>query len=145
MRKRITHSASLPTHIFVLLVFSVMGCAQSPNYHLLKNVPLGAAPGGGEYFDYLYADPGARRVYVSHGTEVKVVDADSGEVVGAIAGLKRCHGIAIPDGSDKGFITDGEEGKVFVFDTSTLKITGEIPTAKDSDSIIYDPASKHIF
>jgi YVTN family beta-propeller protein len=51
----------------------------------------------------------------------------------------------VPDTSGKGFITDGDEGKVFVFDVKTLKITGEIKTADDSDSIIYDPASKHIF
>src|SRR5262249_12901923 len=31
------------------------------------------------------------------------------------------------------------------FDPKTLKITGEIKTADDSDSIIFDPASKHIF
>jgi YVTN family beta-propeller protein len=51
----------------------------------------------------------------------------------------------VPDASGKGFVTDGEEGKVFVFDVKTLKITGQIKTADDSDSIIYDPASKHIF
>ena len=125
--------------------FALLANAQSVNYHLLKQVPLGAAPGGGEYFDYVFADSDARRVYVSHGTEVKVVDADTGKVVGTISGLKKCHGIAVPQGGEKGFITDGEAGKVFVFDLKALKITSEIKTADDSDSIIYDPASKHIF
>jgi DNA-binding beta-propeller fold protein YncE len=129
----------------LLIAFGVLATAQSGSYHLLKKVPLGAAAGGGEYFDYLMADSSARRIYVSHGTEVKVVDADSGAVVGTITGFKKCHGIVVPDGSTKGFVTDGAEGKVFVFDTKTLKITGEIKTADDSDSIIYDPASKHIF
>ena len=127
----------------LVVTFCLLASAQSVSYHLLKKVPLGAAPGEGEYFDYVMADSDARRVYVSHGTEVKVADADTGDVVGAITGLKKCHGIAVADG--KGFITDGDEGKVFVFDTKTLKITGEIKTADDSDSIIYDPASKHIF
>jgi YVTN family beta-propeller protein len=125
-----------------LILFGLPATAQSVTYHLLKKVPLGAAPGGGEYFDYVMADSAARRVYVSHGTVVKVVDADTGDVVGTITGFKKCHGIEIADG--KGFITDGDEGKVFVFDVKTLKITGEIKTANDSDSIIYDPASKHI-
>jgi YVTN family beta-propeller protein len=129
----------------LLIAFGVLATAQSGSYHLLKKVPLGAAAGGGEYFDYLMADSSARRIYVSHGTEVKVVDADSGAVVGTITGFKKCHGIVVPDGSAKGFVTDGAEGKVFVFDVKTLKITGEIKTADDSDSIIYDPASKHIF
>lgn len=114
-------------------------------YHLLKKVPLGAAPGGGEYFDYVFADPDGRRVYVSHGTEVVVVDADSGAKVGTIGGLVRCHGVALVKDLGKGFITDGDGAKVVVFDIKSLKVTSEIKTEKDADSIIYDPASKKIF
>jgi hypothetical protein len=123
----------------------VLGAPQKPGYHLLKKVPLGAAPGGAEYFDYLTIDPQARRVYVSHGTEVKVLDADSAAVVGTISGLKRCHGIALVKELGKGFITDGDAAKVVVFDIATLKITGEIKTEADADSILYDPASKMAF
>jgi WD40 repeat protein len=129
----------------VALALAQLATPQSLNYRLLKSVPLGAAPGGDEYFDYLTADAAARRVYVSHGTEVKVIDADSGAVVGTITGPKRCHGVTLVDSLGKGFITDGEEGKVLVFDTKTLKITGDVKTDKDSDSITYDPASKRIF
>jgi YVTN family beta-propeller protein len=129
--------------VLALFVFGLLANAQSVNYHLLRTVPLGAASGGGEYFDYVFADSDARRIYVSHGTEVKVLDADTADIVGTITGLKKCHGVAIASG--KGFITDGDEGKVFVFDPKTLKISGEIKTAEDTDSIIYDPASKHIF
>ena len=69
--------------------------ALAVHYHLLKKAPLGAAGGGREYFDYLTVDSGTRRVYASHGTEVKVADADSAAVVGTISGLKQCHGIAL--------------------------------------------------
>jgi DNA-binding beta-propeller fold protein YncE len=117
----------------------------SSGYHLLKKVPLGGAPGGGEYFDYVTVDVAARRVYLSHGTEVKVIDADTFAVVGTISGLKRCHGILLLPELGKGFITDGEAGKVIVFDPKTLKKTGEIKNSLDTDSIIYDPASKLIF
>ena len=146
MLKKLAYRAVELASIVVLMsVLAATANAQSVNYHLLKKVPLGAAAGGGEYFDYLTADPSARHIYVSHGTEVVVVDADSGTVLGKVTGLKRCHGIALADAAGKGFITDGDEGKVFVFDVKTLKITGEIKTDKDSDSIIYDPASKRIF
>jgi hypothetical protein len=64
-------------------------------YHLIKKVPLAAAPGGVEYFDYITVDAPARRIYVSHGTEVQVLDADKYSVVGTISGLKRCHGVAL--------------------------------------------------
>jgi DNA-binding beta-propeller fold protein YncE len=115
------------------------------SYHLIKKVPLAAAPGGSEYFDYITVDSDARRVYLTHGTEVKVVNADSGEVVGTVSGLKRCHGIALVKELDKGFITDSGAEKVVVFNIATLKVTGEIKTRPDADAIIYDPASKRIF
>jgi DNA-binding beta-propeller fold protein YncE len=117
----------------------------SSGYHLLKKVPLGAASGSGEYFDYVTVDAAARRVYFSHGTEVKVLDADTFEIVGTVSDLKRCHGVLILPELGKGFITDGEAGKVIVFDPKTLKKTGEIKNSPDTDSIIYDPASKLIF
>jgi YVTN family beta-propeller protein len=130
---------------FVLL--SVLAQASPPtgSYHLVKKVPLAAAPGGAEYFDYILVDSPARRIYVSHGTEVVVLDADKFSVVGTVGGLKRCHGVALVSDLGKGFITDGEAEKVMVFDIKTLKVTGEIKTEPDTDSIIYDPASKKIF
>jgi len=115
------------------------------HYHLLKKIPLGAAPGGGEYFDYITVDAAARRVYLSHGTEVKVVDADSGALVGTIGGLKRCHGVLLVKDVGKGFITDGDAAKVLVFDIATLKVIGEVKSEPDTDSIFYDPASKRVF
>src|SRR3974390_1954788 len=116
-----------------------------PGYHLIKTVQLGAAPGGGEYFDYITVDAAARRVYLSHGTEVQVLDADTFSVVGTISGLKRCHGVAVVPELGKGFITDGEAATVVMFDTTSLKVTGEIKSFPDTDAIIYDPASKLVF
>jgi outer membrane protein assembly factor BamB len=130
----------------VLIGIIAVASPQAVHYHLLKKVPLGAAAGGGrEYFDYLTVDSHARRVYASHGTEVKVVDADSGAVVGTISGLKQCHGIALVEELGKGFISDGGAAKTVIFDMASLKVSGEVKGEEDADSIIYDPASKHIF
>src|SRR5260370_6954734 len=129
MTKKLPHSVGPVTcALFLIFVFGTLASAQSVSYHLLKKVPLGAAPGGGEYFDYLMADSDARRIYVSHGTEVKVVDADTGDVVGTITGLKKCHGIAGPDASGKGFLTAGEAGTVCVFYVTTIHSTANITT-----------------
>jgi len=115
-------------------------------YHLLKKIPLGASPGGGEYFDYINVDSAARRVYLSHGTEFKVVDTDNFSVVGTISGdFKRNHGIALVPALGKGFISDGELGAAVVVDLKTLKTTGQVKAEKDADTILYDPASKHVF
>jgi YVTN family beta-propeller protein len=118
---------------------------ETGGYHLLRKVSLAAAPGGGEYFDYIAFDPATRRAYLSHGTEVQVLDADTYKLIGNISGLKRDHGVAIVPELGRGFISDGDAGDVAVFDLKTLKITGHITTDKDSDSILYDPVSKHIF
>jgi len=114
-------------------------------YHLLKKYDLGAAPGGKEYWDYVTFDAATRRLYISHNTEVKVVDADSGAVVGSIPDLKRVHGIALVSDLGRGFISDGGADEAVVFDLKTLKVTNHIKTGGNPDCIIYDPASKHIF
>ena len=114
-------------------------------YHLLKKIPFGAAPGGLEYFDYITFDASTRRLYLSHGTEVKVLDADSSAVVGTISGLKRDHGVVVLNDLGRGFITDGGAGQVVIFDLKTLKTIGQIKAGGDPDSILYDPASKRIF
>src|SRR4030081_4085824 len=128
-----------------LLGTAVLASPAGPGYHLIKKVPLGAAPGGGEYFDYVTVDSDARRGYLSHGTEVKVIDADNYSVVGAVTGLKRCHGVVVLPELGKGFITDGEGANVTVFDLKTLKITGTIKSAEDTDSLVCDPAPKRVF
>ena len=114
-------------------------------YHLLKKYDLGAAPGGKEYWDYITFDSSTRRLYISHNTEVKVVDADSGAIVGSVPDLKRVHGIVVMGDLGRGFISDGGADEVVVFDLKTLKPTGHIKTGGNPDCIIYDPASKHIF
>src|ERR1700736_2434208 len=135
----------LPLVCWTLLGAVALASPPSSGYHLIKKIALSAAPGGGEYFDYVTVDSASRRVYLSHGAEVKVIDADNFSVLGTISGLKRCHGVAVLPELGKGFITDGDAGNVAVFDLKTLKITGRIKNAPDTDSIIYDPASKLIF
>ncbi len=130
-----------------ILVFGGFAIAGQPEggYHLLKKYNLGAAPGGKEYWDYITFDSSTRRLFISHNTEVKVVDADSGAVVGSIADLKRVHGIALVADVGRGFISDGGADEVVVFDVKTLKVSGHIKTGGNPDCIIYDPASKHVF
>jgi DNA-binding beta-propeller fold protein YncE len=115
-------------------------------YHLVNTYKFGPAEGATrEYFDYIAVDAAARRVYVSHGTEIIVLDADSGAVAGKITGLKQDHGVAVASEFGRGFISDGGAAKAIIFDLKTLKVTGEAKADKDADSILYDPASKRVF
>jgi outer membrane protein assembly factor BamB len=115
-------------------------------YHLLKKYAFAAAEGSTrEYFDYITVDSSDRRVYLSRGTEIKVIDADTGALIGNITGLKQDHGVALAHEFGRGFISDGGEGKVVIFDLKTLKPTGEAKADKDADCVLYDPASKRVF
>jgi len=119
--------------------------ADTVSYHLVDTYKFGAAPGGREYFDYMTFDPDSRRLYLSHGTEVLVVNADTGKEEGKISGLKQSHGMAVVPQAGRGFVSDGAQGKAIIFDLKTLKVVGEANAAPDADCIIYDPASKHVF
>jgi hypothetical protein len=123
----------------------VLAAPQTATYHLLKKVPFGAAPGGTEYFDYINFDSGSRRVYLSHGTEFLVLDADKGTTLGTISGMKRDHGVALVPEVNRGFISDGGAAQIIMFDLKTLKTIGQIKGENDADWILYDPASKRVF
>lgn len=127
-------------------MLSVMAfAAAAADYHLADTYKFGAAPGNREYFDYMTFDAASHRLYLSHGSEVLVVNADTGKEEGKISGLKASHGVALVPEVGRGFISDGGQGKAIIFDLKTLKVTGEAKTAPDADCIIYDPASKHVF
>ena len=132
--------------LLIVLGAASVVMAATNGYHLLKKYSFGAAEGSTrEYFDYVSVDSAARRVYLSHGTEIKVIDADSGALIRNITGLKQDHGVAVASEFGRGFISDGAQGKVIIFDLETLKVTGEAKADNDADCVIYDPSSKHVF
>src|SRR5271169_46090 len=110
-------------------------------YKVLTKFKIGGTGG----WDYLAVDSANRRIYASHGTEVDVLDADSGKVVGKIEQLHGVHGIAIAPDLGKGFITNGQSSSVTVFDLKTLAKTGEPAAGKGADAICYEPKTKRVF
>src|SRR6266699_5083862 len=125
----------------LLLVASAAAAAAPEGYHLLRTIPV---PGQGGW-DYLIIDEAARRLYVSHGTQVEVLDIDSGAVVGKIPDTLGVHGIAIAPDLGRGFISDGKTSTITIFDLKTLKTLGSVATGKGPDAIIYDPATSRVF
>jgi len=61
------------------------------DYRVLARYPV---PGAGG-FDYVTLDTPARRLYISHATQVDVLDADTGKLIGTIPDTPGVHGIAI--------------------------------------------------
>lgn len=130
---------------FLALAGLAAANASGVSYRLLKKYAIGGGDGKTEYWDYITFDSASRRLYLSHNTEVKVVNADTGKVVGTIGDLKRDHGIALVKELGRGFISNGGADEVVVFDLKTLNVLGHIKVGGNPDCIIYDPASRHIF
>ena len=99
-----------------------------------------ALPGEGRG-DYILADPDNRRLYVTHSAVVHILDLDTLKPLGEVEGLKASHGVALDPAGGHGFVTDGDQNAVFMFDPATGKTLKKIPTGKKPDSILRDPAS----
>lgn len=125
---------------FLLLAGATIVSAAG-SYHVKTKFKIGGEGG----WDYLIADSDARRLYVSHGSQVEVLDLDSGAVVGKIPDTPGVHGIALAPELGRGFASDGRANKVTIFDLKTLQTAGEAATGKNPDAILYDPASKRVF
>lgn len=101
--------------------------------------------GGDGGTDYLTAEPGTGRVFVSRGTHVMVVDGATGKVLGDIPDTPRTHGIALAPKSGHGFITNGGDSTVTMFDLRTLAVIKKIPVKTGGmDDIMYDDFADRI-
>lgn len=130
---------SIKSALMVVLV--ALSSQGATGYKVATRYPV---PGNGG-FDYLTIDSDARRLYLSHGTQVDVVDADNGKMLGTIPDTPGVHGIAIASEFKHGFTSNGRENKVSMFDPATLKLIKKIDVGKGPDGIYYDPATKRVF
>ncbi len=101
--------------------------------------------GGAGTWDYLTMDARAGRLYIAHGTAVQVVDVNTGALVGTIDGFYEARQVVLDDSGQMGYISDGGQGKVAVFDRQTLKKTAEIDTGANPRSMVYDALTKLLF
>jgi len=139
MRKLIVTLAVL-TFVFV---YALPAAAQN-QYQLKQKFTIGGDGG----WDYLTYDPAGKRLFISRGTRVMVVDPAKGSVIAEIPGTTGVHGIALAQDLGKGFTSNGGENTVTVFDLKTLKETAKIKLpddAKNPDAILYDTASQRVF
>jgi len=127
----------------LLLVLSLLPLLfqGSTNYKVSNRYQIGGVGG----FDYITLDSSARRLYVSHGTQVEVLDADTGKILGTIADTPGVHGVAVASEFKHGFSSNGRENKVSMFDLATLQLIKKIDVGKGPDGIYYDPATKRVF
>ena len=116
-------------------------CRADGPYHYIKEIAIGGDGG----WDYLSIDEAGRRLYVSHGTKVVVVDIDKGEVAGEIADTPGVHGFAIAPELGLGFSSNGKENKSSIVDLKTLKTTSKVDTGEGPDAIVYDAGQQEVY
>ncbi len=121
--------------------FALISASFAQSYKMTGSIPVGGAGG----WDYLTADSPNRRLYVSHGPVVEVLDLDSQKSVGKLSGFKGVHGIAVADDLGLGFVSDGGSSEIVSFDLKTLAIKNRVTSGKNPDGILYDPFSKRVF
>jgi len=101
--------------------------------------------GGEGGTDYVTAEPGTGRVFVSRGTHVMVVDGATGKVLGDIPDTPRVHGVGIAAKHNHGFTTNGGDSTVTMFDLKTLAVIKKIPVKTGGlDGIMYDDYTDRI-
>jgi YVTN family beta-propeller protein len=123
-----------------LTVTALCTGAEGPGFKVTKKYPV---PGNGG-FDYVTFDSSSNRLYLSHGTEVNVLDADTGKVLGKVEDTPGVHGIVIVASMHRGFTTNGGSSTVSVFDTNTFQTIKKISVGKDPDFVFYDPKTKRV-
>ena len=124
-----------------LLALCVGAAAAQQPYKVLDQWKLGGTGG----WDYLLADAGAHRLYITHGPRVEVMDTNSGKAVGAITGLKGTHGVVLDPDGKVGYISDGGANAVVVFDRQSFATLASIPAGINPDGIAYEPVTKTVW
>jgi hypothetical protein len=118
---------------------------QNPGYRVIRSIHLG---GEGDW-DYVTVESDAKRIYIPRDTHIMVLDEETGKVIANISGMRDLHGVAVAPEFNRGFATGNKsetEGTIYIFDLKTLKLTSSLKSNSiDTDSLIYDPGTKHVF
>jgi DNA-binding beta-propeller fold protein YncE len=102
--------------------------------------------GGDGGWDYLTLDRSGKRLFISRGNRVEVVDTAGGKLLGTIPNTNGVHGIALAEDRKRGYTSNGKADSVTEFDSDTLKVIKEVPiAAHNPDAILYEPAGNHVF
>jgi YVTN family beta-propeller protein len=126
---------------FVIIVSSGKVNAQvSDSFHILNVFHIAS---GGRW-DYIATGPDNNRLYVSHGTQVNILNETTGDSIGVIENTIGVHGVAFDKATNKGFTSNGKLNTVSVFDLTTDSVLTQIPTEKNPDAIFYESFSKKI-
>jgi len=127
--------------ILTVVVLAALPAFAQKQFKVANRVKLGGEGG----WDYLTYDKEGQRLFITRGSHVMVVDTKSLTVTGDIPDLSAIHGVALDPELNRGFISNGGDNSITVFDLKTLKKLDSIKVGERPDAILYEPFSKRVF
>jgi YVTN family beta-propeller protein len=140
MKSSITFLFFIATGILVAGILPFSHTFGQSGYRLTKTFPILSAGG----WDYIAANPASNKLYVSHGTQVNILDKRTGDSLGILPNTTGVHGITFDNDLGKGYTSNGRINTVTVFELKTDKILALIATGENPDAIMYDTFTKMI-
>ena len=134
-------TATLAILLFNLCAGTVLSAQTKTGIHLLSSYKVS----GDEGWDYLLADHAQNKLYISHGTQVNIINETTGDAICSIKNTPGVHGIALVPALKKGYTSNGKSGECTVFDINTNTILKKIKVGDNPDAIFYDDFSKKLF
>src|SRR5580765_7570455 len=124
-------------NLFLSIAFIMIICAnasaQKDHEYKIASTYHIASPGG---WDYIAVNNG--KIYVSHGTQVNILDEAKGDSVGVIPNTNGVHGIAFNNEMGRGYTSNGRANNVTVFDLNNNQVIAQIATGENPDAIMYE-------
>ena len=122
----------------IMIICANASAQKDHEYKIVSSYHI-ASPGG---WDYIAVNNG--KIYVSHGTQVNILNEETGDSIGFIPNTTGVHGIAFDNELNRGYTSNGRLNNVTVFDLKTNEIIGQIATGQNPDAIMFEPFSKMI-
>lgn len=127
--------------LFVVTLFAALPGFAQDQFKMVDRVKLGGEGG----WDYLTYDANGHRLFITRGSHVMVVDTNALKVSGDIPNLSGIHGVALAQDLGRGFISNGGDNTVTIFDLKTLNKLQSVTVGERPDAILFDPFTKRVF
>jgi YVTN family beta-propeller protein len=131
---------SLLAILLLIATWNPLQAGTSSDWSIVKRIHLGGLGG----WDYVTSDPAAERLYVSHAAHVLVLDLKTDKIIATLDAVG-VHGIALAPELNRGFISNGGNGTVTLFDLKTFKPITTVKVGENPDAICYEPVTKRVF
>lgn len=111
------------------------------SYRLLTEIHIG---GGGGH-DYLSIDSAEGRLYVTHESQIEVIDLATDKLVGTVANTPGVHEFALAPDLQRGFASNGRNATASIVDLKSLQTLGTVSTGESPDAALFESVHNEVY